>query len=76
MFDVMAGSGNPETWEMVADKTRQADARLIAKAPEMLTLLHELYKVIDTMGVYPWPAVLDLLEDARVLLREIEGETP
>ena len=55
---------------------RAANARLIAKAPEMYDLIKRLYEIIDKFGVYPWPAVLDELENARILLNTIERARP
>ena len=33
-FDVMTAGNNPENWEMVCDRATEANARLIAAAPD------------------------------------------
>lgn len=52
----------------------EANARLIAKAPEMLALICDWYDVVLRLDYRDEYA--HMLGQAHALLREIEGETP
>lgn len=63
-------------------KESRANARLIAKAPEMLTALKHLRAAVDTLSdevthqrAAKWGIVNNALVEACALLREIEGES-
>lgn len=51
---------------------REANARLIAKAPEMACICEKLVNLADAKLLSEKAQIVD---DARALLREIEGET-
>ena len=68
-FDILAGQGGPENWDMVADRVDgEANARLIAKAPEMYRLLTILSS--DNQSPEKTRATQS---HARALLAEIGG---
>ena len=68
-FDIMAGSGGEENWEMVADRVDgEANACLIAAAPEMYDLLKTY--------VERWQSDSVIRETAIALLAKIEGNQP
>lgn len=70
--DVLDTNGNPVAWPSTLNRsieTANANARLIAAAPEMLELLLELRGL--------WGADADLwpcYEKAETLLKKLEGE--
>jgi hypothetical protein len=69
----LSGEGNG-WYEIACDITNEANARLIAKAPELLASLRWILSAADTepgMSV-TYPAHLNI---ARALIAEIEGET-
>lgn len=57
------------TRRTIAHVYQESNARLIAKAPEMLSVLRRL-----TGNPYEGLSVSRVVNDARALLREIEGE--
>lgn len=64
-----------EIWPATAGAD-EADARLIASAPELLEALHELEALFDYQGdarPYTWQERLPMLERARAAIAKAEG---
>lgn len=63
LYDIMAGKGNPENWDMVADRVDgEANAQLIASAPDLLETLRGL---VDALEPY-----IDSETDSDIQTRE------
>jgi hypothetical protein len=77
MLEIVGGVREYVCSLLGGDEHKDANARLIAKAPEMVEALRDALPILEEAETLEWeeggPEVLPQAEAVRALLREIDG---